>query len=276
GVILLIIFGSFMYNRFKITQKQKNIIEEKQKEISASINYAKRIQYALLAHDELLKTNLPDHFVLFKPKDIVSGDFYWATQKEDKFYLAVCDSTGHGVPGAFMSLLNISFLNEAINEKNMEEPNRILEHVRKRLIKNISQEGAQDGMDGILICFDRKNNSITYAAAHNKPILMKGTELIELPADKMPIGKGEKNEPFLLHTISAQNGDMLYLFTDGYADQFGGEHGKKFKYKQLEELFRKISSESLNNQREKLETTFINWQGKLEQIDDVCIIGIRF
>ena len=276
GVILLIIFGSFMYNRFKITQKQKNIIEEKQKEISASINYAKRIQYALLAHDELLKTNLPDHFVLFKPKDIVSGDFYWATQKEDKFYLAVCDSTGHGVPGAFMSLLNISFLNEAINEKNMEEPNRILEHVRKRLIKNISQEGAQDGMDGILICFDRKNNSISYAAAHNKPILMKGTELIELPADKMPIGKGEKNEPFRLHTISAQKGDMLYLFTDGYADQFGGEHGKKFKYKQLEELFRKISSESLNNQREKLETTFINWQGNLEQIDDVCIIGIRF
>ncbi|MCK6650554.1 MAG: SpoIIE family protein phosphatase, partial [Bacteroidia bacterium] len=276
GVILLIIFGFFMYNRFKITQKQKNIIEEKQKEISASINYAKRIQYALLAHDELLKTNLPDHFVLFKPKDIVSGDFYWATQKEDKFYLAVCDSTGHGVPGAFMSLLNISFLNEAINEKNMEEPNRILEHVRKRLIKNISQEGAQDGMDGILICFDRKNNSISYAAAHNKPILMKGTELIELPADKMPIGKGEKNEPFRLHTISAQKGDMLYLFTDGYADQFGGEHGKKFKYKQLEELFRKISSESLNNQREKLETTFINWQGNLEQIDDVCIIGIRF
>lgn len=276
GVILLIIFGFFMYNRFKITQKQKNIIEEKQKEISASINYAKRIQYALLAHEELLKTNLPDHFVLFKPKDIVSGDFYWATQKEDRFYLAVCDSTGHGVPGAFMSLLNISFLNEAINEKNMEEPNRILEHVRKRLIKNISQEGAQDGMDGILICFDRKNNSISYAAAHNKPILIKGTELIELPADKMPIGKGEKNEPFRLHTISAQKGDMLYLFTDGYADQFGGEHGKKFKYKQLEELFRTISSDSLNKQREELETTFINWQGNLEQIDDVCIIGIRF
>lgn len=275
GVFLLVIFGFLMYNRFRITNKQKNIIEEKQKEISASINYARRIQYALLAHDDLLKQNLPEHFVLFKPKDIVSGDFYWATQKDDKFYLAVCDSTGHGVPGAFMSLLNISFLNEAINEKNILEPNLILEHVRERLIKNISQEGAQDGMDGAIICFDKTTKKITYAAAHNNPVIIKNNELIQLPADKMPIGKGEKLDKFSLHTIEHEPNNMIYFFTDGYVDQFGGEQGKKFKYKQLQELFMKINSESLESQKQTLYNSFVQWQGNLEQIDDVCIIGIR-
>jgi len=242
--------GQFFYNRY--TQKQlsyiqeqqsyivhqKEIIEEHQKEIIDSINYAQRIQYALLAHDNLLSKHLrsqiplpfgegqggADYFVLFKPKDIVSGDFYWAVEKDNRFYLAVCDSTGHGVPGAFMCLLNISFLNEAINEKGITAPNEIFNHARKRLTE--SMQGRQDGMDGILICLsltlsEGKGNSegqahstsqlppfrggqvgLSYAAAHNAPVLIQDGKLIELPYDKMPVGKDDKTKPFALHSIN--------------------------------------------------------------------------
>jgi serine phosphatase RsbU (regulator of sigma subunit) len=264
--------------------EQKNIIQEKQKEIVDSIHYAHRIQTTILAKDEYLKKHLPEHFVLFKPKAIVSGDFYWATTKissynetitDNRFYLAVCDSTGHGVPGAFMSLLNISFLNEAIRDKNIAEPHEILNHVRKRLIKYISQEGGQDGMDGIVMCFDRLNNTITYAGAHNAPIVIRNKEIIEYKADKMPVGVGVKNEPFTLNTIHFQQGDMIYLYTDGYADQFGGPKGKKFKYKTLNALLSEISQEPLDTQRKKLDRAFEDWKGNLEQIDDVCIVGLR-
>jgi len=168
GLILVILFGIFILNRYKITQKQKQIIEiknketeqqkaiieEHQKETIDSINYAKRIQYALLANSKLLKHHLPEHFVLFDPKDIVSGDFYWATEFNNSFYLAVCDSTGHGVPGAFMSLLNMGFLSEAVKEKNILEPNKILDYVRNRLIESIGNDGQQDGMDAVLVRID--------------------------------------------------------------------------------------------------------------------------
>lgn len=295
GVIILTIFGLFIFNRFKVTQKQnkiiqiqkqvvehqKHIAEESRNEILDSINYAKRIQYALLAHDDVLTKNLDQYFVLFKPKDIVSGDFYWATEHNNKFYLAVCDSTGHGVPGAFMSLLNIGFLSEAIKEKNIEEPNEILNYVRKRLIESISKDQQQDGMDGILVCFDHdllnQNgvSNITYAAANNEPVIIRDNQVMLLPKDKMPVGKGEKIESFNLHTIDCKKGDVLYLYTDGYADQFGGEKGKKFKYKPLNELLLNSSSLSLLQQKDILNNTFSNWKGNLDQVDDVLIVGIR-
>ncbi len=263
----------------KEIELQKNEVDEKQKEIVDSINYAKRIQYALLASEEMLSTNLREIFVLFKPKDIVSGDFYWATNHKGKFYLAVCDSTGHGVPGAFMSLLNIGFLSEAIKEKEITEPNKIFNYVRQRLIESIGKEEQQDGMDGILICFDKQLSTISYAAANNAPILITKnnltSEFIELPKDKMPVGKGEKTNEFNLHTISVQKDDMLYLYTDGYADQFGGEKGKKFKYKQLNELLISCSSLNIQEQSAVLNQKFVNWKGNLEQVDDVCIIGIK-
>lgn len=261
----------------KEVEHQKNLVEEHQRETISSINYAKRIQYTLLANSELLNQNLKEHFVLFKPKDIVSGDFYWATKKDNKFYLAVCDSTGHGVPGAFMSLLNISFLNEAITEKNILEPHQILNHVRKRLIENISQEGGQDGMDAILFCFEDHSNSktITYSAANNAPFLIRGGVIIELPKDKMPVGKGEKTESFTLQHISANKGDVLYLYTDGYADQFGGPKGKKFKYKALNELLLANCSKEPQEQLRMLNQNFSDWRGDLEQVDDVCLIGIK-
>jgi serine phosphatase RsbU (regulator of sigma subunit) len=279
--------------------KQKDIIEEKQKEVLESIHYAKRIQTTILAHDEYLTKNLSDHFVLFKPKDIVSGDFYWATRKikagsptspgvrgekvkptgeinSELFYVAVCDSTGHGVPGAFMSLLNISFLNEGINEKNIDEPNEVLNHVRARLIKNISHDGAQDGMDGVLLCIDKMKNKVTYSAAHNCPILIRDKELIEFEADKMPIGKGIKTDPFQLHEIKVKKGDIVYMYTDGYADQFGGPKGKKFKYRTLNNLLLEISDKPLSEQRHILNSTFDTWRGDLEQVDDVCVVAIQF
>jgi len=287
GVLFLaLVFSLFLYNRFRVTNKQKQIIveqkhivEEKQKEIIDSIHYAKRIQGTLLAQKELLNSNLPDYFILFKPKDIVSGDFYWATEKDNRFYLAICDSTGHGVPGAFMSLLNVSFLNEAVNEKNIILPNEILDYVRSRLIGAVSQDGGQDGMDGILICIeDLKNDretKITYAAAYNAPVLIKNKELVLPEADKMPVGKGERKHSFTLQTLEINKGDIIYLFTDGYADQFGGPKGKKFKYKQLHETLLSVSALSMNEQQEKIDLAFEDWKGDIEQIDDVCIAGIR-
>jgi tetratricopeptide (TPR) repeat protein/serine phosphatase RsbU (regulator of sigma subunit) len=254
---------------------QKEIVEVKQKEILDSIHYANRIQTAVLTPDSFIKQLFPQHFILFKPKDIVSGDFYWAAEKNDKVYLAVCDSTGHGVPGAFMSLLNSGFLSEAINEKNILQPNEIFNYTRRRLVESISKEGQQDGFDGILLCLDKKTGSVTYSSANNAPVLISGNRIIEFPKDKMPVGKGERNEAFNLYTLHYSKGDTLYLYTDGYADQFGGDKGKKFKYRNLNELILSVSGLAFDGQRDKLLTVFENWKDKLEQVDDVCIIGIK-
>ncbi|MCW3077039.1 MAG: protein serine/threonine phosphatase [Bacteroidetes bacterium] len=299
GLVICFFFGAFTYNRFKITQKQnviiqsqkkvvedqKHIVETHQKEIVDSINYAKRIQYALLANDHLFTENLKSHFILFKPKDIVSGDFYWATVQDNKFYLAVCDSTGHGVPGAFMSLLNMGFLSEAINEKKISEPHAVLNYVRERLVTSISKEGQQDGFDGVILCIDQITGEISYAAAHNAPLLISefskgGNDDLEnkstvLKKDKMPVGKGEKQDSFTTHSLKLNEGHTLYLYTDGFADQFGGPKGKKFKYKQLEQLLLESSSLSVSEQKETLLKKFEEWRGNLEQVDDVLIIGIK-
>jgi serine phosphatase RsbU (regulator of sigma subunit) len=259
----------------EVVEHKNEIIEEKQKEILDSINYAKRIQYSLLAHADFLKANIPNHFVYFNPKDIVSGDFYWAAKKYNKFYLAVCDSTGHGVPGAFMSLLNIGFLSEAINEKGIEKPNEVFNYVRNRLIDTISKEGQKDGFDGILICIDLQTKEVTYSAANNKPLLISNNTITELVADRMPVGKGERKEDFKLYTTDIKEGDVLYLYTDGYADQFGGAKGKKFKYKPLNELLLESHNKPLEKQHELLKTAFENWRDDLEQVDDVLVIGIK-
>jgi len=269
------IFSLIIFKRLKENRRQKNIIEQQRNEMIDSINYARRIQFALLAHADLLKNNLPEHFILFKPKDIVSGDFYWATLKDDYFYLAICDSTGHGVPGAFMSLLNISFLNEAINEKNITEPHLVLNHVRKRLLENM--DGGNDGMDAVLIKIPRSSAHLRleYAAANNSPLLIRNGEIIELPKDKMPVGKGERTNDFNLHTIQLQKDDHLYLYTDGFADQFGGPKGKKFKHRELHKLLLSNNNNSLSSQENNISAAFDNWKGKLEQVDDVCVVGIK-
>jgi serine phosphatase RsbU (regulator of sigma subunit)/tetratricopeptide (TPR) repeat protein len=285
GCLVLVLGGAFfIFNAYSQKKKanleisvQKAALEVKNKEVFDSITYAKRIQYTLLANKTLLEENLRELFILFRPKDIVSGDFYWATENEEYFYLAVCDSTGHGVPGAFMSLLNISFLNEAINEKKISSPDEILNYVRARLVESVSKEGAQDGMDATLLRFRKikTGTAIDYAAAHNAPVLVKKNEIATLSADKMPVGLGSSQAPFKLHRLAAETGDMIYLFTDGYVDQFGGEKGKKFKYKRLMEKLLGIHQLPVTAQEKNLEQTFLDWKGNLEQVDDVCVIGIR-
>lgn len=280
-LVIVVVFSALLYNRLNtirkqklIIEQQKQIVEEKNKDITDSINYAQRIQRTLLAGDNLLSRSIADYFVFYQPRDIVSGDFYWAAEKDDRFYLAVCDSTGHGVPGAFMSILNISFLNEAVIEKGIAAPNEVLNHVRKKLTENISQDGAQDGMDGILVCINKTDRTITYSAAYNAPVLIASKTEV-LPTDKMPIGISDRDASFTNYSMTYRNGDLLYLYTDGFADQFGGPQGKKYKYKKLNELLALGSKKSLNQQYETLRDEFMNWKGDLEQVDDVCIVGIR-
>lgn len=288
-LIIVAFFSIVIYKRYKVSVRQKEIInlqknemyhqkllvEEKQKEILDSINYAKRIQHTLLAHEDFLKQHLPGHFIYYHPKDIVSGDFYWATVQDGKFYFALCDSTGHGVPGAFMSLLNIGFLSEAINEKNIKQPNKVFDYVRQRLIDNLNKDGQKDGFDGVLLCYNPQSMELQYAAANNKPVLIRDKDLMLLKDDRMPVGKGEKAQDFQLFSLQLQKGDCLYLYTDGFADQFGGERGKKFKYRSLNELILKHHKLDLPKQQQLLQSTFLDWKGNLEQVDDVCVIGIK-
>ena len=256
-------------------EDQKSLIEQKQTEILDSIHYAKRIQESLLVQQELLRESLPDSFIFFQPKDIVSGDFYWATKRDDKFYLAICDSTGHGVPGAFMSALNITFLSEAINQLGIGDPGKIFDHVRKRLVESISHDGARDGMDGVLFCFGESNRKLAYAAAYNNPVLVRGGELMKFPADKMPVGKSDVMTGFQTYTIDLEPGDELFAYTDGYADQFGGEKGKKLKLANLHAYLLRISTEKTTEQHELLKDHFQSWKGNLDQVDDVCLFGVK-
>lgn len=296
GAILLLGFAFFILRSLKQSRKankiialqklevehQKHIVEEKQKEIVDSINYAQRIQYALLTNKSVLDRYLKDYFLFFKPKDVVSGDFYWASELSNQtFALVTADSTGHGVPGAIMSMLNMACLNEAANDsQQLTRPSDILNKTRHKIINHLmndgSAEGGKDGMDCSLICFDFKQKKLTYAAANNPVWIARGQQIISLKPDKMPVGKHEKDhESFNQTEIDLLNGDVIYTFTDGYADQFGGPKGKKFKYKQMEELLLSISQKPMQEQHQIIKTTFENWKGDLEQIDDVCVIGIR-
>ena len=259
--------------------RQRHIVEEKHKEITDSINYAERIQRSFLASKELLNENLKDHFVFFKPKDIVSGDFYFAEKLNNgSFLLATADSTGHGVPGAIMSLLNITSLEKAI--ENQDQPSDILNTTRKIIIERLkndgSTEGGKDGMDCSVICFDFKKKKIIVSAANNPVWIVRGSETIEIKPDKMPVGKHDKQHvSFTQQTIDIKKGDVIYTITDGFSDQFGGSLGKKFMSKKLRELLSKNAHLPMEEQRTILENTFISWVGDLEQIDDVTLIGVR-
>jgi ligand-binding sensor domain-containing protein/serine phosphatase RsbU (regulator of sigma subunit) len=260
-------------------RKQKELVEEKHKEITDSINYAERIQRSFMATKELLDENLPDYFVFFEPKDIVSGDFYWAGKLTNgNFAWSAADSTGHGVPGAIMSILNISALEKSIETET--QPDKILNRTRRiiidRLKKDGSAEGGKDGMDCSLLVLNPQHTQLTFASAHNQVILIRRGDLIEFSADKMPVGKHQKDTiPFSLQSFDLQKGDTIYALTDGFADQFGGPKGKKFMHKNLKELLLEVSAKTMAEQRVIIRQTLMDWKGDLEQLDDICVIGVR-
>ena len=256
-------------------------IHEKNKEITDSINYASRIQVALLPRKEVLQQFLPDYFILFLPRDIVSGDYYWASSVDDKIIFTAADCTGHGVPGAFMSMLGISFLNEIVDEQHILDPGEILNEMRKNVMKSLKQSGKEeeqkDGMDMAVCVYDTAKKVLAYAGAYNPLYLVRGSELEEYKADRMPISYyGDRDGAFQTQTIQIQPGDQIYMFSDGYADQFGGPEGKKFKYKTLQQLLLDIRREPMDTQKTILHERFNAWKGDLEQIDDVVLMGVRF
>jgi ligand-binding sensor domain-containing protein/serine phosphatase RsbU (regulator of sigma subunit) len=258
---------------------QKNLIEEKHKAITDSINYAERIQRSFLATKELLDVNLKEYFVLYLPKDVVSGDFYWASKLNDgHFALVTADSTGHGVPGAIMSLLNITSLEKAVEHET--DPAKILYHTRRNIIERLSKDGTKDGgwdgMDCSIISFHPSTRKMRIAAANNPVWIIRGGVLHEIKADRYPVGKHQfDTQPFTNHDFDLQSGDMIYTMTDGYADQFGGPLGKKFKWKQLQKVLQQNASYPMDEQKQRIGDILHSWKSELEQIDDICLIGIR-
>ncbi len=281
------IFSYSLYKSRKKIHKAKEIIEEKNKEITDSMNYAKNIQKSILPRDEEFNRLLPENFVLYKPKDIVSGDFYWLTEKLDKIYFAACDCTGHGVPGAFMSMLNSKLLDNAINEKQIEKPNEIFNYARNEIINSLKSKGEigeqKDGMDAVLCALDKKNNLLEFACANNSLYLIRNNELIEHKGDKMPVGYSDNLKDFSLKKIALQKNDLIYISSDGYGDQFGGPNEKKFMKKNLKELLLSINQKPMSEQKEILNKTIEDWMAHInpknkkpyEQTDDLCVIGLR-
>jgi tetratricopeptide (TPR) repeat protein len=308
-LLVIVVFSVFLWNRFKVINRQKNIIElqklvsdnqkavveQKNREITQSIQYAQKIQSAILPSEDIFKTIMPDSFILFKPKDIVSGDFYWLSDREDYVFYATADSTGHGVPGGFMSMLGISLLNEIVDERKIEDCGQVLTLMRDKIILALKQAGdsdSKDGMDMVLIRIDKKTLKMEYAAANNSMYIVSNRQsaignencmlqtddcqLLELPCDKMPVGVYHSEiKPFQTFKYQLQKGDIIYTYTDGYADQFGGDKGKKYTYKRLREKLVAISQEPLVKQKISLESEFESWKGDIEQVDDVCLIGVK-
>lgn len=255
-------------------------IHHKNKEITDSINYASRIQTALLPPNESLLKAFPEHFILYFPRDVVSGDFYWSARVGEKVVFTAADCTGHGVPGALMSMLGISYLNELVVERGQTDPGEILDNLRGLVMKALKQSGRdedqKDGMDMALCTYDTGSRILQYAGAYNPLYLVREGILEEFKADRMPISYYNGiTKPFQTRSIRMQEGDAVYLFSDGYADQFGGPHGKKFKYKSLKALLELIHEKPMENQKLVLYEKFFAWKGGHAQIDDVVMIGIR-
>lgn len=262
-----------------IAAAQRDQIAYQKKHITDSIMYAKRIQAALIPSLELFSDKL-EHFVLYKPLAIVSGDFYWVNSKDHMHVIIAADCTGHGVPGAFMSMLGVTLLNEIVNEKNIFMPDQILNRLREEVIKSLRQvadeESVKDGMDAAVCTIDFSSNTLYYAGANNPLYLVRGKELIHYRADKMPVAIHYKMQPFTLHKIDLVKGDLFYIFSDGYADQFGGPAQKKFMSAKLKETLVEIAPKPMLEQGEILERIFEEWRGDNPQVDDVTLIGVRF
>jgi len=299
-------------------EHQREIVEEKNREITDSITYAKRIQTAILPPVRLVKKWLPNSFILYKPKDIIAGDFYWLEAIDSNIIFAVADCTGHGVPGAMVSVVCHNAMNRAVREFGLREPGKILDKVNDLVEETFakSDEQVRDGMDIALVSLTPNENNngeesssdnypdedslfiLHYAGAHNPLWIVRkgditkqrtnfsagtsinydsrsGYSLIEVKADKQPIGSYNEHKPYITHNFKLYKGDRFYVFSDGYSDQFGGERGKKFKQKAFRELLLGMQDNSMDEQRLLFDEAFENWKGSLEQLDDVCVIGVR-
>lgn len=260
--------------------KQKDKISELYKDVTDSIKYAKRLQNSILPPDSQVKQALENSFVLYLPKDIVSGDFYWMNVlNKNELLFGAIDCTGHGVPGAFMSLVAYNGLNQAVREHNKIHPNEILKDLNRiageSLNKDHSVDFVRDGMDLAVCKLNKKTLDLEYSGAKNPIYIIRDKELMVYHADKISIGEDNLNHEFTLNKIQLRKGDMVYLFTDGYVDQFGGEYGKKFKFAKFRDLLLEIAQKNVEEQHEILYNTIIDWQGNYEQLDDIMIFGVR-
>lgn len=298
ALVALIAIVAFIRWRTARLQKEKKVLEEKVEErthelqlantslsvayqdIRDSINYALRIQQAILPPESEIGKALPEHFIFFRPRDVVSGDFYWFLQKENRTYIAAIDCTGHGVPGAFMSIIGNALLNEIMNETDLIHPADIMHLLREKLITALRQTGheneSKDGMDMVLCCIDRAAGKVLFAGANNPLYLIRGGELLEFKGDKHPIGVyGDTLKPFRHQELDLKPGDTIYIFSDGYPDQFGGPKGKKFLYTHFKKQLTDISHEPMKRQQQLLAETFDQWKNEYMQVDDVLVIGIK-
>jgi tetratricopeptide (TPR) repeat protein len=314
GLVIVMLFAMVLYRSYKRKQKdnkllaqQKAQIEEQKQSITDSIIYAQRIQKAILPSEEYIENILKDYFILFKPRDIVSGDFYWMSQKNGKTYVVAADCTGHGVPGAFMSMLGVSFLNEIVNKSETDQCNLILERLREYVIASLHQTGkegeAKDGMDLSMFILDSDNHEIQYSGANNplyvvremseeekkknetidEADLPRGVvrsethELHQLRPDKMPIGIHVKHGPFTNHKVKVSPGSSIYAFSDGFIDQFGGPKNKKYMAKPFKRLILSIQDKDMTKQKEILDNTIVDWMitGNKHQVDDILVIGVK-
>lgn len=264
-------------------EKQKHEIEELLREVTDSIHYAKRIQNAILPSETYCKRLIPQSFILFKPKDIVSGDFYWVNERNGKAIFAAIDCTGHGVPGALMTIVGYNSLNQAMLQTKSDEPAELLNGLNEGVIKTFTHESGhaeiKDGMDAAMCVVDVKKRKLQYAGAFNPLYIIRkdSQDVEEIKANKFPIGNfvGEEEQKFTNHEMDLNEGDTIYIFSDGYADQFGGPKGKKFRYKNFRDLLLSIQDKSMDEQQKILDDAIESWKGSLEQIDDILVIGIR-
>lgn len=284
---LIAVFAFILFKKFresnkqkKIIQSQKHLVDEKNKEIIDSINYALTIQKAIIPSPLEIQTDVKEAMVFFKPKDIVSGDFYWHTKVNNLLYFVVADCTGHGVPGAFMSLMGISYLSEIINEKNILNTNDILNSLREKVITNLNKSSGtkdkRDGMDMVVIRIDKASNTLQFSGANNSIYILRNEQLVELKGNKMPVGLyTEELQAFSAVEKLLYEDDKIFAFTDGLPDQFGGPKGKKFMYKQLENIICENSGSQMSTLSELLSTRFESWKGANEQVDDITVLGIK-
>ncbi len=286
---IILISGLYIFYRLRVSQKQRKIIQSqnqlleqsnrdieiKNKEIVDSINYARRIQSAILPPPRLVKEYLLNSFILYKPKDIVAGDFYWMEPTDKGVFFAAADCTGHGVPGAMVSVVCNGGLNRSVREFGLTETGAILDKTRELVIQEFekSEEEVKDGMD-IALC-KLSGTVLSYSGANNPLWIVRNGEVLETKADKQPIGKHDSSAAFTTHQIELQKGDSIYIFSDGFPDQFGGEKGKKYKSGNFKKFLISIQDQPMSEQRTILESEFNRWRGDLEQIDDVCVIGVR-